>query len=724
MIGQVLSGSYRLTDLVGSGGYADVYLARDLRTNTIVAVKILHSHIARDPDVTARFERESTLARRLQTPHVARILDSGQDPASPPFIVMEYVQGLTVAELIRRNGPFPIREAVQIVDQLLSALGAAHALGIIHRDVKPQNLMLDAEGRLKVLDFGVARVVSAGTMTASGHLLGTPEYMASEQVEGRAVDHRSDLYAAGAVMYQLLSGRPPYLRYADTDLWELINRVRTEAPPPVRQLRPEVSPALATVVERAMAKDPAQRYQSAYEMRQALSVAAGIDPPTPQPPPAQPGGMPGQPATQILNDPLSGVAPPGQYPPWQSPPVSYSPAPSPPGSSPAGQHPGQHLGERPTRPIQPIGQSPPGPYPSGPYPTGQAPAQYPPSSGLGHHPSPPHSPGYVPAGPYPRPPGPGGGGYPPPLPDPGPRPSRSGLTPLKVASVAAGALFLVVIGVALGRVVPLPGASTPTPTNAPTSTRAATSTPAAKPAAQEGSIPAAFPPAQVAIKPTSPPKPTTPPKPTSPPPSPTVPPKPTASPNPPGVLLADDFERPEAGKLPRVSSRPDDYLFRYDAGEYVIDKINAALPAAPIVFLPEEYDNTVIAVDVRIMDDVASRYAFVVCRDQSTGGQARQYRASLVPDGRRLVLSRWDDGAQRVLAEARDDPAIQSGNAKNRLELQCAGPKITASVNGKVLASADDLTLSKGNHGLGAGTFQGINGTLVARFDNLEIRSP
>src|SRR5918999_2670528 len=225
MIGQVLNGNYRLTDLVGSGGYADVYLARDLRTNTIVAVKILHAHVARDPDVAARFEREASLARRLQTPHVARILDAGQDPTSPPFMVMEFVQGLTVSEMIRRRGPFPIDDAVEIVDQVLSALGAAHALGIVHRDIKPQNMMIDAERRLKVLDFGVARVAGAGSMTASGHLLGTPEYMAAEQVDGRAVDFRVDLYAAGAVLYQLLSGRPPFVRYADTDLWDLIRRV-------------------------------------------------------------------------------------------------------------------------------------------------------------------------------------------------------------------------------------------------------------------------------------------------------------------------------------------------------------------------------------------------------------------------------------------------------------------------------------------------------------------
>ena len=201
MIGQVLNGNYRLTDLVGSGGYADVYLARDLRSNTIVAVKILHAHITQDADVAARFAREASLTSRLQTPHAQPDPGHGQDPPSPPYMVMEFVQGLTVAELIRRNGPFPIPEALHIVDQLLSALGSAHALGIVHRDVKPQNMMIDAERRLKVLDFGVARVAGSGTMTSIRPSARDARVHVLQQVEGRPVDHRADLYTGrrGAV---------------------------------------------------------------------------------------------------------------------------------------------------------------------------------------------------------------------------------------------------------------------------------------------------------------------------------------------------------------------------------------------------------------------------------------------------------------------------------------------------------------------------------------------
>jgi len=181
---------------------------------------------------------------------------------------------------------------------------------------------------------------------------------------------------------------------------------------------------------------------------------------------------------------------------------------------------------------------------------------------------------------------------------------------------------------------------------------------------------------------------------------------------------------PDFGQLPRQSARPGDFTFAYDRGEYVITKVNATLNVAPFVLAPGVRDNSVIEVDVRLMGDVTSRYAFVVCRDQSSTTGSKQYRASIVPAERRLILSRWDDGSQRVLMEARDEPTIQSGNASNRLALRCAGTRIEASVNGKVVAGADDMTLNRGGHGLGIGTFAGVEGTLEGRFDNLVVRNP
>jgi hypothetical protein len=494
-------------------------------------------------------------------------------------------------------------------------------------------------------------------MTASGHLLGTPEYMSAEQVEGRPIDHRTDLYAAGAVLYQLLSGRAPFLRFSNTQVWELIRRVQNEQPPSIRQLRPEVPPALASVVERAMAKDPDQRFQTAYEMRLALAEAIGREPPPPQAPPAT---MPPPGATQVM--PVPNVA---------------GPVPAPPAGGPA------------TRSASQSGQSP----------SGQ------PQRGGGT------------VGPFPPPP-PGGTRSHTPVPPMGSRPDarRTRTATWKIVAWAIAALVLVIVGVAVGRIVPLPGSSprpTPTVSGAPTAAPPAAVVPASPtpaPATGAASGASAASASPVGLGSTG-----------SAPASPSVPPKPT---NAPGVLLADTFENAEIGQLPRVSARPTDYVFAYDRGEYVMNKINAALPAAPIVFLPGTYDNTVIALDVRIVGDVASRYAFVVCRDQSSGGQAKQYRVSIVPEGRRLILSRWDDGSQRVLSEVRDDAAINPGSAVNRLELRCAGPKISAAVNGKTLVSADDTALNRGEQGLGAGTFAGVDGTLEARFDNLEIKAP
>jgi hypothetical protein len=305
----------------------------------------------------------------------------------------------------------------------------------------------------------------------------------------------------------------------------------------------------------------------------------------------------------------------------------------------------------------------------------------------------------------------------------------------QIVGLGVGALVLVIVGVALGRMVPLPGSSsspttTPTtapgkPTQAPATTVPSTAQAASKPTASPAPVakPTSSPSPVVAVKPTTPP--TAPPKPTNPPPSPTAPPKPTAPPNPPGVLAADNFENAEIGQFPRVSGRPNDYTYSYDRGEYVINKVNPAMSGAPIVFVPGgPYENSAIAIDVRMVGDAANRYAFVVCRDQTVGGQAKQYRASLVPAERGLILSRWDTGRQRVLAEVRDEAAINAGNATNRLELRCAGAKISAVVNGKMVASVDDMTLNKGEHGVGAGTFDQINLTLEARFDNLEVRVP
>ncbi|MGE3268960.1 MAG: serine/threonine-protein kinase [Chloroflexota bacterium] len=317
LVGRTLNGVYRLVDLIGTGGFADVYLARDLRTNVTVAVKILHAHVAREAGLVQRFATEAEVARRLTGPNVARALDTGQEPGIPPYFVMEYIQGLPLSEIIRRRGPMPISDAVGLADQALAALSEAHALGIIHRDIKPANLMLGADGVLKVMDFGIARLLERGGNTTVGQVLGTPAYMSPEQVAGRPVDLRTDLYAVGVVLYELLAGKAPFS--GTSDPLAAMARVMHEAPAPIQTIRSDLPPALAAVLDRALAKSPDWRYRSAAEMRQALAAASSAAGATAQLPAwtsgPQPGGQtplpypPGPPGARTPSPPGPPVPP-------------------------------------------------------------------------------------------------------------------------------------------------------------------------------------------------------------------------------------------------------------------------------------------------------------------------------------------------------------------------------------------------------------------------------
>lgn len=322
LIGRNLQGVYRLVDLIGTGGFADVYLARDLRTNVTVAVKILHAHVAREAGLVQRFNTEADVARRLQGPNVARALDSGSEPDTPPYLVMEYVQGLSLAEIMRRRGPLPVQEAVRLVDQVLVALTEAHGLNIVHRDIKPANLMVDSHGVLKVMDFGIAKLLEHGNSITMGHILGTPAYMAPEQVAGKPVDFRTDLYAVGIVLYELLAGRSPF--GGTSDPMVAMARVMNEAPAPLFTVRNDIPPPLSAFLDRALAKSPDWRFQSAPEMRQALAQTLAM-PPTAQMspvPPHQgvwPGSLPPGPQQHPHGQP-PGVTPTPPMPPGPMPP--------------------------------------------------------------------------------------------------------------------------------------------------------------------------------------------------------------------------------------------------------------------------------------------------------------------------------------------------------------------------------------------------------------------
>ena len=266
MIGRTLNDIFRVADLVGAGGFADVYLGRDLRTNTVVAIKILHEHFTRDPKIVERFLREAKIAEVLEEPHVVRVLGSGQDDDTH-YIVMEYVQGLTLADMVHRNGPMAVDDSVGYVRQMLHALGHAHSHGIIHRDIKPQNVMVVAGGQVKVMDFGIAKDVDAGGGSQTTMYLGTPRYMSPEQANGAPASPRSDIYAVTITLYELLTGQPPFS--ANTP-WQILNLQMSAAPPPITNFRSDVPLTIQQVIQKGLEKDPTRRFQTADEMIDAL----------------------------------------------------------------------------------------------------------------------------------------------------------------------------------------------------------------------------------------------------------------------------------------------------------------------------------------------------------------------------------------------------------------------------------------------------------------------
>jgi serine/threonine-protein kinase len=266
---RLLGGRYELDGVIGRGGMAEVYRARDLRLDRVVAIKTLRSDLARDPTSQARFRREAQSAASLNHPSVIAVYDTGEDRVgdSPvPYIVMEYVDGHTLRDLLRENRRLRPERAMEVVDGILRALDYSHRGGIIHRDIKPANVMLTREHEVKVMDFGIARAMadSAATMTQTAQVIGTAQYLSPEQARGERVDARSDVYSTGCVLYELLTGRPPF--QGDSPVAIAYQHVREE---PVRpsQHDPAIPQWADMIVLKAMAKDAGARYQSASDMR-------------------------------------------------------------------------------------------------------------------------------------------------------------------------------------------------------------------------------------------------------------------------------------------------------------------------------------------------------------------------------------------------------------------------------------------------------------------------
>jgi serine/threonine-protein kinase len=262
LLGTLLNGRYRLEARIGTGGMSSVYRALDETLERPVAIKLMNREIASDSDQLERFRREARAVAQLSHPHIVGVIDYGEDQGRP-YIALEYVEGETLKERIRRNGELDIAEAVAYAIEIARALGAAHARHIVHRDVKPQNVMIDEEGSAKVTDFGIARSLDDDGLTADGRVLGTTDYVSPEQALGHDVTGQSDLYSLGIVLYEMLTGSVPFR--GENQVAVAMKHVREELPD-VQTLRPEVSASLAAVVDRATAKDLQERYRSDEEL--------------------------------------------------------------------------------------------------------------------------------------------------------------------------------------------------------------------------------------------------------------------------------------------------------------------------------------------------------------------------------------------------------------------------------------------------------------------------
>jgi serine/threonine protein kinase len=274
--GVVGDGRYRLTHRLGRGGMAEVFAAEDVRLGRIVAVKLLRSDLAEDPVSKARFTREAQSVAGLNHQAVVAVYDSGEDrgpSGAVPYIVMELVEGRTIRELlVESDEPPVVEDALTIVSGVLDALAYSHQHGIVHRDIKPANVIMTHGGQIKVMDFGIARALhgASTTMTQTGMVMGTPQYLSPEQALGKTVDTRSDLYATGCLLYELLALRPPFV--GETPLAVVYQHVQDEARPP-STISDRVPPELDGLVMRALAKHPDDRFQTAEEMRGVIQYA-------------------------------------------------------------------------------------------------------------------------------------------------------------------------------------------------------------------------------------------------------------------------------------------------------------------------------------------------------------------------------------------------------------------------------------------------------------------
>src|SRR3954465_846720 len=294
MVGEVLADRYELEELVGTGGMSSVFRAHDRLLDRKVALKVLHQQYTEDAEYVERFRREARAVAALSHPNIVTVIDRGEHE-DRQFIVFEYVEGENLKRLIERRGPAPVSTALELGMQIARGLSFAHQQGLVHRDVKPQNVLLNGDGQAKVTDFGIARSLDVQHgMTQTGTVLGTSDYIAPEQAQGQRVDEHTDVYSLGVVLYEMLTNEVPF---PGENFVAVAMRHINEEPPSIRDKRPDVSPRVEAAIQRAMAKDPADRFQTMAEFCQELEAclaevqATGVTQHAPAPPRARRRGM-------------------------------------------------------------------------------------------------------------------------------------------------------------------------------------------------------------------------------------------------------------------------------------------------------------------------------------------------------------------------------------------------------------------------------------------------
>jgi serine/threonine-protein kinase len=324
--GQIIDGKYRIVRLLGMGGMGSVFEGENVRIKRKVAIKMLHGSVSDQPEVIARFEREAQAAALVGSEHICEVLDLGELPDHTRYMVMEYLEGETLSNVIKKNGRLRPQQSIPILSQILEALGSAHQAGIIHRDLKPDNVFIlpqrgGIQNFVKILDFGVSKFSQASgesmNVTRAGAVVGTPYYMSPEQARGSsAIDQRTDIYAIGVLLYQASTGQVPY--QAET-FNELLFKIVLEVAPPPQTYVPDIDPEFAAIIMRAMAREPDQRFQSCMAFRNALAQYQARS--NPLPAYNMPAYHDGDPAGTLVlpsasdNTPIAGhgMAPPGPH---------------------------------------------------------------------------------------------------------------------------------------------------------------------------------------------------------------------------------------------------------------------------------------------------------------------------------------------------------------------------------------------------------------------------